>query len=138
MAKDIKTKERFVELRAQGLSYAKIAQELGVSKPTLIKWSQELHEDINNLKVIEMEALLEKHYVLRRARIELLGEQLEAVKEELATRDLGDLSTSGLFNLLLKLSDTLKREDTGGFYFEGEKKPYDPMEEFVTRETWAA
>jgi hypothetical protein len=34
--KDTQTKERFMELRGQGLPLAKIAAEIGVSKTTLI------------------------------------------------------------------------------------------------------
>ena len=39
MVKTIEDKQRFVELRAKGLSFERIAEELKVSKPTLIKWS---------------------------------------------------------------------------------------------------
>ena len=35
-----KTVQRFVELRSQGWSFARIATELNVSKPTLIQWSR--------------------------------------------------------------------------------------------------
>lgn len=38
--KDYKTKERFIELRAQGLSFDSIARELEVSKPTLIQFDE--------------------------------------------------------------------------------------------------
>ncbi|MHB1003933.1 MAG: hypothetical protein ACYC5A_02630 [Thermoleophilia bacterium] len=99
MAKDIKTKERFVELRAQGLSFAKIAEELEVSKPTLIKWSRELQEDIANLRAIEREALLEKHLALKDKRLELLGEQASRIKEELGGRDFSMINTDTLLNI---------------------------------------
>jgi len=57
--KDTETKTRFVELRAQGLSFAKIAEEIGVSKQSLIAWSKDLRLEIENLKQIELEALRE-------------------------------------------------------------------------------
>ncbi len=34
------TTERFIELRSQGWPFARLAAELNVSKPTLIKWSR--------------------------------------------------------------------------------------------------
>ena len=37
--KDLETQQRFVQLRAQGLSFARIAQELDVATGTLINWS---------------------------------------------------------------------------------------------------
>lgn len=50
--KDQETKERFVELRAKGWSFDRIARELKVSKQTLINWSRELALQIGNLKAI--------------------------------------------------------------------------------------
>ncbi|MEO6513391.1 MAG: hypothetical protein ABIR37_01750, partial [Candidatus Saccharimonadales bacterium] len=54
-------KQEFVELRAKGNSYTRIATKLKVSKATLIAWSKELKEDIANHSSIENEALLERH-----------------------------------------------------------------------------
>lgn len=42
--KDQETKERFIELRAKGLSFDKISKELKVSKQILIDWSRGLQE----------------------------------------------------------------------------------------------
>ncbi|MBT2601832.1 hypothetical protein ABWK46_13160 [Peribacillus frigoritolerans] len=41
-------KAQFIELRAKEVPYEKIAQELEVSKPTLIKWGRELETEISN------------------------------------------------------------------------------------------
>jgi transposase len=38
---DQETIARFIFLRSQGWSYDRITPELGVSKPTLIKWSRQ-------------------------------------------------------------------------------------------------
>ena len=46
--KDMSIKEKFVELRAQGLSFKKIADEIQVSKPILIKWNSEFNKEITN------------------------------------------------------------------------------------------
>ena len=88
--KDQRTRERFVELRAQGLSFARIAEELKVSKQTLINWSKQFQTEISNLKSIELEALQEKYYLTKRARIELFGQKLQGVLDELAKRSLSD------------------------------------------------
>ena len=39
--KDQQTVQQFIELRARGISFAKIAQQLGVAKSTLVNWSRE-------------------------------------------------------------------------------------------------
>ena len=58
--KDTQTKERFIELRAQGWSHDRIARELKVTKPTLIRWARELHSEISNLRALELDALQDK------------------------------------------------------------------------------
>jgi transposase len=49
-----KTKEQFIQLRAQGVSYSNISKKIGKSKQTLIDWGKELEEEIRNLKAIEL------------------------------------------------------------------------------------
>ncbi|MHC4278182.1 MAG: transposase, partial [Planctomycetota bacterium] len=96
------TKEQFIELRAKGLSFDKIAKELGVSKQALINWSKELSLEVSNIKAIQLEALQEKYYVLKEKRIELFGEKLKAINDELSKRDLSDIPTERLLDLLGK------------------------------------
>ena len=47
----LETKERFIELRAKGWSFDKIAKEIGKAKQTLIDWSKELQDEIANRKL---------------------------------------------------------------------------------------
>jgi len=108
--KDQETRERFIELRAQGLSFDKISKELRVSKQTLIDWSKSLQEEIKNLRAIELEALQEKYFLTKEKRLELFGEKLKAIKEELDKRDLNELMTDKLFELFLKFHRILKEE----------------------------
>jgi transcriptional regulator len=109
--KDNETKIKFIEGRARGLSYSRIAEELGTSKQTLINWSKELGTEISNLKAIELDALQEQFYVTRTKRIELLGRKLQALQNEADKRDLRFLPTAKLFDLLLKYSNALKDEE---------------------------
>lgn len=108
--KDQDTKNRFIELRAKGLSFSRITQEVGVSKQTLINWSKDLQLEIDNLKRIELEALQEKYFLTAQKRLELFGEKLTAVKEELDKRELSDIPTEKLVDILLKLDKALIRE----------------------------
>lgn len=45
--KDQATREEFIRLRAEGYSFAKISQQINVSKPTLIKWSRQYAKEID-------------------------------------------------------------------------------------------
>jgi len=106
----LELKRHFVELRAKGWSLSRIAGEIGVSKTTLATWQHELEAEIASLKAIELEALQEQFYLSKEARIQLLGEQLEVLKQELAGRDLSQVSTEKLLELLLKWQQALKEE----------------------------
>jgi transposase-like protein len=103
-------KSQFVQLRAKGLSYVKIAKELKVSKSTLSSWNQELQEEISQARAMELEALQEEYYLLKEGRIKLLGEQLKAIQEEIGSRDLSKVSTDRLMELQLKYFGELKGE----------------------------
>jgi transposase-like protein len=101
--KDPALKEEFVELRAQGASFAAIAERLGVAKSTLIDWSKDKENDIGNLRQIHAEALREKYRMGAERRVELFAKQLDAVEGELAKRDMATVPTERLFDMLLKL-----------------------------------
>ena len=103
-------KERFIELRAQGWSFDKIAKELGKAKQTLIDWSKELQNEIANLKAIELEALYEKYYLHKETRLQTFGEMLTKIKKEIEGRDLSDVPTDKLLELLLKYNSLAKEE----------------------------
>jgi transposase len=103
-------KTQFIELRAKGLSYQKISRRLKVSKSTLANWSAELEGEIASLRAMELEALYERHYLTKEARIKLLGDQVRAIQEELKTRSLDQVSTEKLLEMELKMLQALKEE----------------------------
>jgi len=109
---DLKKKESFIELRARGLSFDKIARRLKVCKQTLIDWSRELEEEIGNLKAIELEALYEKYFLLKENRIQAFGETLARINKELEKRDFSDIPTDKLLDIAGKYYTYLKEEYT--------------------------
>lgn len=115
---DTETQERFIELRAAGLSFDKIALELGVCKSTLLKLNRKLAGEIERLKFINLEALAEKHKMLKTARLEALGCLLEKVDSALEAADFSALTPERLVMLKLKLAESLKAELADSFYIE--------------------
>jgi hypothetical protein len=97
------TVQRFIELRASGMTYARLMTELNVSKPTLLAWSRKHQFQIHNLKAIELEALGEKWLASVTDRVNAWGEQLRKVEAELAQREVGDLTTPQLHALAQSL-----------------------------------
>jgi len=103
-------KSRFIELRAKGHSLARCAKELSVAKGTVCNWGQELAQEIARAKSIEMETLMEEFGMLKEARISFLGKQLEAVRGELESRGLDDVSTTKLLEMQLTYFKELMAE----------------------------
>ena len=114
MSKTLDEKQQFVELRAKGYSYQKIADQLGVSKPTLIDWSkdEQTSKDIHNQRTLYLDELQEKYAMTKRHRIAVFGEVLSRAKTELDKRDLSEMSTDKLVTMVIKLSDTLRQDET--------------------------
>ena len=104
------TKERFIELRAQGYSFDRIAKELGKAKQTLIDWSKDLQEEIANRKALELEVIYEKFFLLKEARLQTLGEMIAKIKKEVESRKLSEVPTEKLLELLLKYNSQVKEE----------------------------
>ncbi len=103
-------KADFVQLRAKGLPYVRIAERLGVAKSTLANWNAELEAQIASARAMELEVLQEEFFLLKEGRIRLLGEQLQRLRQELANRDLSSVATDKLIELLLKYQAALKEE----------------------------
>jgi hypothetical protein len=105
-------KERFVELRAKGVPYERIVEEIGVSKPTLIKWGREMELEISNRKALELEVIQEKYYVSKVKRIELFGEELNRLNEEITKREYSEMGLKELLDMKVKIVASLKQEET--------------------------
>jgi len=108
--KNANDKENFIALRAEGRSFADIADILKTSKPTLIDWSKKLSMDIQNARTIRMDELFEKYAVAKAKRIEIFGERLNAILAELDKRNLDEVPTATLLELARKYGESLKTE----------------------------
>jgi hypothetical protein len=133
--KDNNTRQQFIEMRAKGISFDKIAKELQVAKSTLIEWSKTYLTEIDNLKAIELEALQEQFYLTKIARIELLGQQVEQMKKELGNRDFSDVPTDKLQDIFNKTLSQLKQEEII-ITFQGEGDPLEDLMTATNTVTW--
>jgi len=124
----LETKQRFIELRAKGYSFDKIAIEMGKSKQVLIDWSKDLEEEIANCKAIELDILYEKYYLYKENRLQMFGELIQNIKKELSNRDLSDVPTDKLLDLFLKYENQIK-EDIKEPIFRSSKEIAEAKEE---------
>ena len=103
-------RQKFVERRAEGQSFARIAADLNVARSTLIEWSRQLRFEIQNHRAIVMDEMRERVLGSRQARVAALLQKISRLEEEIRQRDLAKVSTSRLFDLSHTLSRQLERE----------------------------
>lgn len=108
--KTTETKNRFIELRAAGLSYDKISKDLSISKSTCSKWSDELGEQINRLKQQQLNDLYSEYGMLKEQRIKSLGVILQKIDNQLADVDFSDMTPTQLLDAKLKYQKALNTE----------------------------
>ena len=114
MVKSIEEQARFIELRGKGMSFQKIAEEMGVSKPTLIKWNGELLEQVKEAQYMEFENLVEQYGLFRKERFEVYCKALNTALKEFQERaekgDLKNVPTDKLLNILEQLEKRVEKD----------------------------
>lgn len=114
MVKGIEQQARFIELRGKGMSFQKIAEEMGISKPTLIKWNGELLEQVKEAQYMEFEGLVEQYGLFRKERFEIyckaLNSALKEFQERAETGELKKVPTDKLLNMVEQLEKRLERD----------------------------
>ena len=104
-------KVEFIDLRATGHSFNKITKKLKVSKSTLIEWSRELSDEINNAKALVLESIREEYLLGHEHRIRIMGAKLNKITQEIFQRDLSDVPTWRLFEIERKMIDQIAKND---------------------------
>ena len=106
-------KQQFVELRAGGQSYSKIAEALHISKATCTAWEKELKADITRLKQEALNELYTSYGMAKEARIRRIGDTLRRIDSALQEADLSTIAPEKLLDYKLKYSQALREEFTG-------------------------
>lgn len=136
--KDNKKKiERFIELKAKGCTLEQISEELNLDYDTLTSWERQHIYEIRNKEAILQEALNEKYCLSSHKKLELYGDVLLKLKDEILKRDFSDVPTEKLLDFLPKYHSILKEYHHEPHYLlpediEEAKKP-DPIVESLSR-----
>ena len=105
--KDTDKQKKFIELRGKNWSLQRIAEEIKVSKSTLIKWNKNFKHEIENIHQMELEALYEEHKMNKEHQINSLGKLQKKLLDELKKRDLTDIKSDKILDMLLKTNERL-------------------------------
>lgn len=114
---EMNTKQReFISLRADGLSFDKIAIKLKTSKPTLIQWSKLFEDEIKDLQFEAFIQVKEAYSWNTKKKYETLLKQLDKIDDGIIKADLSQTSIKDLFtiknNILFQLESIEKRITT--------------------------
>lgn len=89
----------FITLRADGLSFDKIAKQLKTSKATLIQWSKLFEDNIKELQFYAMVEIKKSFSHSIKSRYEILLKQLNKIDEAILNADLTEESLKDLIQL---------------------------------------
>jgi transposase len=107
--------QKFITLRADGISFDKIVKDLKVSKPTLIQWSKLFDEEIKDLQFESFIQIKELYSWNSKKRYETLLKQLNKIDESILNADLTKSTIKDLYtiknDIIYKL-DSLERNIT--------------------------
>jgi len=89
--------QRFIILRAEGVPFSKIAEELKTAKSTLISWSKQFSTEIDNIQFQSMQSLKEEYQQTQIHRYKQLLEHLKKFDDAITNKN---LSEEGIKELL--------------------------------------
>ena len=121
--KSIDDKMKFVELRASGMSYRKIAAETGISRDTLRKWNNELQDEIEAEKAEKIREIRSAFAADRESRLERLAQVLQRLDDAIDAADFSQMPPDKLLtcralyaaNLEKALPEAPKVDKIAGF-----------------------
>ena len=106
----VEKRRQFVKLRAEGMSYEKIAQKLKIARGTCHKLKDELKEQIDAAKEQELKALSESYNNTRIARVKAIGEILKKLDKAIEETDFSKVPADRLLAVRLQYVEALQRE----------------------------
>lgn len=112
---DAKQRE-FILLRADGISYDKIAKDLNTAKGTLIQWSKLFESEIKELQFHSFLQIKEAYSWSKKAKYETLLKQLNKIDNAILEANLSNSSIKDLFtiknDILFQLENIEKKVST--------------------------
>src|SRR5215471_15855672 len=106
----LETIRSFIELRARGWSFDRLAAHLKVGRRTLVVWQGKFARRIEAARRLELEAVLARTLPSQENELTRLSGRLDQVEAVLAKRKLDCLSTEFLYCLAGSLRAQIQRQ----------------------------
>jgi len=102
--------ETFIRLRVEGATFEAIADKLEVSNTTLIAWNKNIdtQEAIQAGRQMKIQSILKNHQLDKPSKVNAIAFFSKKIEEELAKRDLSEISTDKLLKMALMNEQRLK------------------------------
>ncbi|MDR1976001.1 MAG: hypothetical protein LBQ18_03315 [Campylobacteraceae bacterium] len=101
--------KEFLLLRADGLSYDKIAVKLKISKFTAIQWGRIFKTDIDDLRFQSLATLKEQYQFTKKAKYEKLLQHLNRIDEALSSIQLETVQPKDLWQMRNDIIEQLEQ-----------------------------
>lgn len=115
-------KLKFIAMRANGDSLARIAEELGVCTKTCSNWEEKMKKEIEEQRARNVEELSEAYSIQRDARIRRLSNVLERIDNELENKDFSKMPVESLLKMKLRYEAELSKDNVSLSTFPSLKK----------------
>jgi len=111
------TKEtKFIALRAEGLSFDKIAEQLKVTKKTLIQWSRLFQDDINDMQFLAMQKIKEEYSYRQVEKYRTLQKHLKKFDDGIANADFSEEKIKDILTSRNNIAYQLEQMETKAIY----------------------
>jgi len=108
--------KKFLVLRADGLSFDKIAIELKVTKKTLIQWSRLFQDEIKDLEFLAMQKLKEEFSNNQVQKYKQLLEHLKKFDEGIESANFSEEKVKDLFTIRNNIAYQLEQLEKKSIY----------------------
>ena len=111
------TKEtKFIALRAEGLSFDKIAEQLKVTKKTLIQWSRLFQDDINDMQFLAMQKIKEEYSYSQVEKYRTLQKHLKKFDDAIANANFSEEKIKDILTSRNNIAYQLEQMETKVVY----------------------
>lgn len=91
--------QNFIIMRADGISFDKIASQLKTAKSTLIQWSKLFEDEIKELQFHSFVQIKETYAYNQKSKYETLLKQLNKIDDAILDADLSSTTIKDLFTI---------------------------------------
>jgi hypothetical protein len=125
---DNATKDKFIELRAAGWSYTRIAEELNIDRKTVFRWNQQFGARMENLRQLQLEDLQQRLMGSQQQRFSDLVEEYQRYRNALKARNPDRIPQHTLFHITSRLRDRIEKQMIAPKFVPDPTEPNDSAE----------